>query len=321
MKDINDHRLTFLSKLEALPAGTPTATFSPSPEYWGPGWQMYLRRLRQYRWDYVLYVAGQLVERAMAYVPDIPTRTETFWGRELLLPKRDSNAQMLRTRGALSKDEDGLTRFFIRNLNEDSVFYDIGANYGFYTALAQEFVTVGEVHAFEPNARIFRYLSQLKDAKTFFNQIALSDKAGIIEFFDCSPGNSSGKSTIIQSVVEKHRWRYRTTKIQATTLDEYCKEHRSPTIVKIDVEGAERQVLKGGEGTLRRYAPTIAIELWSGDELSSLSRDVLRALETLGYTPNRVLQSGETEAVTYEKLELWLQTRQDETNFVFNKKI
>ena len=71
-----------------------------------------------------------------------------------------------------------LTKFFIKNLKEDDIFYDIGANYGFYSCLAAEFCK--EVHLFEPIPFIFDNLKNnfKNHQNVFLNNIALSDKKG-----------------------------------------------------------------------------------------------------------------------------------------------
>jgi hypothetical protein len=47
-----------------------------------------------------------------------------------------------------------------------------------------------------------------------------------------------------------------------TTVDEYCRVNRvKPTVIKIDVEGFEGEVLRGAEGTLRRCRPTVLCEV------------------------------------------------------------
>ena len=49
--------------------------------------------------------------------------------------------------------------------------------------------------------------------------------------------------------------------VKTTTIDEYCTENRVvPDGIKIDVEGAERLVIEGGQQTIDRYAPWILLE-------------------------------------------------------------
>jgi hypothetical protein len=51
------------------------------------------------------------------------------------------------------------------------------------------------------------------------------------------------------------------TEIQAITIDELTAEFGVPTHIKIDVEGHEAAVVRGGRETLRRYSPQLFLEL------------------------------------------------------------
>ena len=52
-----------------------------------------------------------------------------------------------------------------------------------------------------------------------------------------------------------------------------------PTLIKVDVEGAEARLLRGAAGTLVKYAPNLVIEL-HGPEVA---RDVVKFLLEIGY--------------------------------------
>jgi FkbM family methyltransferase len=295
--------------------------FMVRPEDRGRGTGKRLMRLVRYRGAYVRHVGHQLSQRLKHLSPDHPVALQTFWGKEFIVPSRDVDARVMGTLGTGGTNEDALIRYFVRTLTDDDIFYDVGANYGFYTALAQELVTNGEIHAFEPNPSVFASLAQVRSSNgnTFLNEVALSDAPGEIAFFDCSGADTSGKSTTMAEVAAKHRWRYRTVTVPAVTLDEYSQTHRPPTVMKIDVEGAESAVLEGGRQTLASAAPIIALELWSGPELSEFSMHAVRILEETGYTPFFVSPAGDATQATFVELTAFLETPQKETNFVFKK--
>lgn len=52
-----------------------------------------------------------------------------------------------------------------------------------------------------------------------------------------------------------------TTLVDEIVIDDYTKSHSDPSIVKIDVEGAELSVLKGMQATIERRTPTLFIEV------------------------------------------------------------
>jgi FkbM family methyltransferase len=114
----------------------------------------------------------------------------------------DGDATFLYFFGVLFGDEINIIKFLIKNLKENDIFYDIGANYGFYTLLAQEFITTGEIHSFEPNPNIFKLLKENVKLdlfkNTFLNELALSDKKGESEFYNLDIKGHSGASSLIK---------------------------------------------------------------------------------------------------------------------------
>jgi FkbM family methyltransferase len=319
---MNENQEILLNKFNAAvtQAQRSNAVFMPRPEHMGNSMNKRVKRLLRYRSTYIKYILDRIKTEIKSFFKLTVTVT-TFFGTTTNLPISDSNVQSIYKDGILSEDEDGLIRFLIKELKAEDIFYDIGANYGFYSALAQKIITTGQIHIFEPNTSIFPYLQKMVSLKenVSLNKIALSDSIGEITFFDCYEGHSSGKSTTVEGVAKDHRAGYKKVSIQATTLDEYCKSHTVPTVIKIDVEGAESAVLEGGKETLKIFSPTIAIELWSGTDLSEYSLKTVKFLDSLGYTPFFLLSTGDTKQTDVTTLMEWLKVRQTETNFIFRK--
>jgi FkbM family methyltransferase len=320
---MSEHRDHLLTRMKAsVRQHTPASKgFNPPPEYRGNGMHARMKRLIRYPGPYLEHLLRQCVERIARMLPDRDVVIHTFWGRELNVPSRDRDARVLETLGISGSNEDALIRYLVRELKNDDVFYDIGANYGFYTALAQELIEEGAVHAFEPNPSVFTRLTQIKRERprTVLNKLALSDREGEIPFFDCADADTSGKSTTIPEVATGHRWQYKTVMVPAMTLDAYCVFNPHPTIMKIDVGGAEGKVLTGGRRMLTATSPVIALELWSGPDLSSFSSEAVRILEELGYMPFFITSDGGVREASYTTLAKFLRTVQEETNFIFKK--
>lgn len=292
------------------------------PQDMGTGTLMKMRRIVRYGVPYLAHLFGELLLR-LGLISKKDTPAHTFFGKTLVLPGHDANARIIRRYGTLYPEEDALIRFIISELRADSIFYDIGANYGFYTALAQELVTSGEIHVFEPSPRVFPYLSQLESStpKTVMNKVALGDAIEERSLYECSDDNASGQSTLIAEVAKReHEGAHQVAKVQTTTLDDYCKTHKVPTLIKLDVEGGETLVLAGARSTLATHAPVIAIELWSGADGVVYSRKVLETLDSMGYEPHRLKEDGATELSSVSFLAEWLTVRRTEMNFVFKKK-
>ena len=90
--------------------------------------------------------------------------------------------------------------------------------------------------------------------------------------------------------------------------------------MKIDVEGAEADVLTGGRSTLEKAAPIVAVELWSGKNLYPFSQRTLDVFKELGYTPFFIEHSGGLRETTYAYLENWLKKERSDTNMIFKRR-
>ena len=152
--------------------------------------------------------------------------------------------------------------------------YDVGAQHGDYSLLCAVFGA--NVHAFEPlkkNLTIFNKNLKLNPGQLIYlNGEAVGDKLDVIEIpYDEEMASIDGKS-------REH--------VRMTTIDDYTSISRShPTILKIDVEGFELQVLKGAAETLKQYHPRIIIETHS----SQLESECLKYLADFGY---KVIHTG-----------------------------
>jgi hypothetical protein len=59
------------------------------------------------------------------------------------------------------------------------------------------------------------------------------------------------------------------------TLDELARQFGTPTVIKMDIEGAEYRALLGGERLLTQHRPRLLIEL-HGDDIAGMCMDVLK---------------------------------------------
>lgn len=156
------------------------------------------------------------------------------------------------------------------------VFFDIGANVGYYSILASR--SVGEdglVASFEPLDRNRRFLEQHKRINAAGNirifSFAISDRSGTARFHEGSDPAMGGLT------VEGDR----EFEVETVTLDSAVEKiGRVPTVVKIDVEGAEMAVLAGGDNTLRTARPKIFLSTHSPE----LRRDCVEKLSSIGYS-------------------------------------
>ena len=124
----------------------------------------------------------------------------------------------------------------------------------------------GKVYSFEPLDETYEVLREniglnKYDKRLVAFNIALSDKTGEADLFAASEQNDlgsfeDGSHTLYAT---KNRGTF-LQKIKMETLDNKLKELLPPDFMKIDVEGAELFVLKGGKETIRKYHPKILLE-------------------------------------------------------------
>lgn len=258
-------------------------------------------------WRLGLYKKGKEVE------------TKLFFGRSIKIPLVDCDAFYLYFFGLLGDPiEVKLTKFFIKNFKKNDIFYDVGASWGFYTYLALEFCK--EVHCFEPLPHVFGTLSKnlLNEPKCFLNNLALSNFNGVSKMY-VSP--YSGRSTIEREIFQKDEKSFnKEILVKTTTLDEYLKTHNPPTIIKLDVEGAEKLVIEGGKIFLKNYSPLIAMEVWvRGGNLESFHEKAVQLLKELGYKSFFLTQEGDLKRVVGNLHEEVEKKDFSRDNFIFLK--
>ncbi len=206
-------------------------------------------------------------------------RTKTFWGQPITV--RFVENRSIVHDGIIDSKELAVTAFLIKNLTPQDVFFDVGANAGFYTLLGN--ALGAQVIAFEPMSETYEILKKNAPLTNLVNK-ALMDKNGSLLFADYGAGAGLNKA-LLGEVSE------RTVTVEAITLDTYCHEHNVfPTVIKIDAENAEPQVINGGRDTLQKCHPTLIVE---GNER------IIDTLQSLGYDAFQLQDAG--EAVPYKK--------------------
>lgn len=178
--------------------------------------------------------------------------------------------------------------FILRALQPGMTFFDIGANAGLFTVPAAMRPGV-QVHAFEPCRPTFAVLERNIALNRLTNvrphRLALADRAGQAVLRVHRAGldghNTLGLPADPRAVVSTER-------VAVTTLDDFCRDQGIPwvDVMKIDVEGAELPVLRGGVDLLgREDGPLLLYESHPGHarRFGHQPRDVRSLLESLGY--------------------------------------
>lgn len=177
-----------------------------------------------------------------------------------------------------------------RHLRLGQVFYDIGANEGFFTLIGARFTgPEGAVFAFEPEpgnaGRIRINLSHNDLTWASVIESAVSDRAGRAELLLTRHGGGHTLASAGADTPPDVRGRMT---VATTTIDRFVAMeggHRPPDLVKIDVEGVEPAVLAGMRTTLASARPTVIYELDAPDtrRLEAKRHEVHALLTKLGY--------------------------------------
>ena len=169
----------------------------------------------------------------------------------------------------------------------DTVFYDLGANVGYYSFLANQFIITGEIYAFEPvprNTAIFQShlkpnSNKIKNQNIHLLPFAVSDKEQTVIFSDdinFTEGNTYVKSAILSQPNN-------TLEVKSYSIDGMIENgYKIPDIIKIDVEGAEFDVLTGAVKTLEQYKPKLLLATHDC-HVPGINKRCVQFLEERGY--------------------------------------
>ncbi|MEM7483215.1 MAG: FkbM family methyltransferase [Acidobacteriota bacterium] len=179
-----------------------------------------------------------------------------------------------------------------RRVGEGQTVLDLGASYGYFTlAFAARVGSVGRVIAFEPESRAANALRRTL-ALNGLSQVRLIEAAV-----------AETSRTHFLRVPENETMAYLTARPNGTAVDSVSLDDwlsRPPTEdapqrvdwIKIDVEGAEAQVLSGAEETLTRYRPRILCEVHGSPAFPGGARETVERLRRAGYRLTPVPAAG-----------------------------
>jgi FkbM family methyltransferase len=243
------------------------------------------------------------VLRAALLIPvfaalSLPLRARTRLGYSVLLPGGTGFGDTLMCRlpdliatyiWVFQEWEPDVTRFVTSRLDDGDVFIDVGANIGYYSLLAARSVGArGSVVAVEASPAMFDDLHRNALASDHGDRIrrvnkAAAAKSGTLTVF-AGPRHNAGMSTTLPT-----RGLHVESTVEAMPLDEILtfQEITSTRLIKIDVEGAEPDVLAGMCNLIGSMRPDaeIVVELspqwWPDRQLRPM--DVLRPFIEAGF--------------------------------------
>lgn len=184
--------------------------------------------------------------------------------------------------------ESDVSAFILSAVKENSIFMDVGANFGYVSCLAASRIGNrgrGKVIAVEPNPKMLTLLRK---------NILVNWSMAPVEIHDCAVCAEVGYVALTipehaanASIATAHQPANGTTTIvKASTVDTLAGE-RIIDLLKIDVEGHELSVLKGARKTIERSRSISIVMEWSLSQMSSAgfsATDILAEVQEQGLT-------------------------------------
>jgi FkbM family methyltransferase len=164
------------------------------------------------------------------------------------------------------------------------VILDIGANIGLHAIKWATACPSLRAYAFEPSRQTLSLVRKNVDrtghsARIEVIPLAVSDRVGVGEFFHCEDdAYSSLRDTRRKRVIDSYQ-------VDITTIDAFVfgRGLSKVDLVKIDVEGFEREVLMGGVRTLREFRPHLFVEIFAGANSNPDPEGTVEFVQSLGY--------------------------------------
>lgn len=174
-------------------------------------------------------------------------------------PEDDWYSDWVRSTPFATYDSD--LSFMMKNyLEEDSIYFDVGANIGATVIPISKYLKYGSAYAFEPSCA-YKYLEQNIENNSLTNvkgfNIALGEQQGEVNFKTNDCLAQSYCITDIRYLKEENFDRVKVEKLDDIVQKENIKK---VDFIKIDVEGYESNVLKGCDDIIEKYNPIFYVE-------------------------------------------------------------
>jgi len=157
-----------------------------------------------------------------------------------------------------------------------AIFMDIGANVGHHSIFLSKFAS--QVLAFEPYPKVNMQFKQQIAHNNISNiqifEIGLSDRRETLNYY-APTGNNEGIGSFDESSIGKGNTSYGKLELQEGDQVIESDSWKNIKLIKIDVEGFEKKVIKGLSRTIEEERPVIVCEITYGQQLSFVSIEEL----------------------------------------------
>jgi len=183
------------------------------------------------------------------------------------------------------------TRYFLENcLGTGEVVMDVGSNIGYFALMEAAYSPDNVVYAIEPvrpNYDLLKtnvFINRFENIQTF--NMAIGDKVGTEQILVAPAGNLStvnkGAADRLMKKFESSYWQ----ETEILTLGEFKSRHmdKNPTMLRMDVEGFEYEIVTGNREFLEEHDMKLFIEMHLGIMGNEKAVALVRTLKECGYT-------------------------------------
>jgi FkbM family methyltransferase len=156
-------------------------------------------------------------------------------------------------------------------LRHGDCFYDVGAHIGFYSLVAARLVGEGAADV----AVLQENISQNSLSQVNVIPVAVWSHCGLVTFRRSAvdhPEVSSRRGAVV--LANGKTFDPSLIDVDALTLDAFAEGHQPPTVIKIDVEGAEVEVLNGAQKMISETRPILLFEVHHRQAATSLQQQL-----------------------------------------------
>lgn len=199
-------------------------------------------------------------------------------------------------------------RVFEELSKNSKVFFDIGANIGYYSLLASSIKNKDiEVYAFEPMPSAYQFLVQNISLNKYHNimpqKLALSDEKGSATFYSIANPKFKGLPQLtgdgsLNNAASGNSFKVN-FEVEINTLDNFAAEHlgdKKIDLIKLDTEANEHKVLAGADHVLRSHRPIIQCEILK----NQIEKEMEAILSKYDYVYYRATNSGLTQVSNFQ---------------------
>ncbi|AFZ13627.1 methyltransferase FkbM family [Crinalium epipsammum PCC 9333] len=194
--------------------------------------------------------------------------------------------------GAWEPHISDLITFFMK---ENGIFLDVGANIGYHSLYIASSFENSECICFEPNSLIYQQLNRniklnnrLKNIRAY--DVAISNFDGEVEFYmqDESPYNRGISSLTHNWDLKLDTHGVKQISVQAAKLDDFLEESLKSriSVIKIDTQGTEYQVICGAMDIIEKSKPVIFFEFetaYQPENPAESLKEILNKIYGFGY--------------------------------------